>query len=257
MRNYDRNIYEIQTLGFTIVENVVSPNLLAELKNELKKALEDDNKLFAHHEGKNPNLVVDLTIHDPLFIRMLDNDDILDFFYTVMDKNCILYSYTSTILKPHVKETPVQQMHVDTHKFIPNYISGVVMTLALEDFTDENGATLYLPGSQNLQSAPSEETFSKYSISTSRKAGDALFFNPRVYHRGGNNTTNNIRYGLTLYATWPYFKQRFDFPRMIPKDSLNGLSDRLINFLGFNARVPESLDQYYLPAEKRAFKQYQ
>jgi len=245
MKDYARNVYEFNTLGFTIVENVVDADTISKIKAELKNAISDDRKWFAHHERKNPDLVVDLSIHNPLFLRVLDNDNILNVLYTLLDKTCTLYSYTSTILNPKVKETAVQQMHVDTNKFIPNFVSGVVMTLALEDFTDENGATLYLPGSQNLKEAPSVETFSKYAISTARNAGDALFFNPRVYHKAANNNTDNIRYGLTMYATWPYFKQRFDFPRMIPGKSLEGLSDRLLAFLGFNARMPDTLDQYY------------
>lgn len=253
MKNYSKNIYEIETLGFTIVENVFNSKEVSDLRSHLKTALEDDIKRFSGVSRKNPDLVVDLTIHHPIFLKALDNDIIQNFLSQLLDEGSILYSYTSTILRP-VVASAVHNMHVDTNKFIPNYITGIVMTIPLEDFTNENGATLYLPGSQNLSTVPSEETFSKYALSTERKAGDVLFFNPRVFHRAGNNNTSQIRYGLTAYATRSFFKQRFDFPRMIPKESLNGLSDRLINFLGYNARVPESLEQYYLPAEERLYK---
>jgi len=256
MENFDIHIYELQTLGFTIVRNVIDAKTITTLKSKLDTALAEDEKMFSGKEGKNPDLAVDLTIHDPYFIKILDNDIILEMYYRLLDKSCILYSYTSTILKPKVMKTAVQSIHVDTFKFIPGYITGIVMTLALDDFTAENGATLYLPGSHNLEAQPGEETFSKYSLSTARAAGDALFFNPRVWHRAANNNTDKIRYGLTVYATRSFMKQRFDFPEMIPEESLNGLSERLINFLGYNSVPPKSVDQYYSPKKKLPLKQY-
>lgn len=249
MTNYNKHVYELETLGFTIVENVFSPEIMSQLKEELKIALENDQKMFSQHKGKKPELVVDLSIHDPIFLRALDNDIMQEIFSLMLGDNPILYSYTSTILRPG-QVGGVRDMHTDTHKFIPGYVTGIVMTLPLEDFTEANGATLYLPGSQNSNIAPTEEIFSKYSQTTSRKAGDVLFFNPRVYHRAGINSTDKIRYGLTIYATRNFMKQRFDFPRMIPKESLNGLSDRVVNFLGYNATPPESMDQFYSPRVK-------
>lgn len=253
MVNYEKHIYEIETLGFTIIENVYSQSLIKELKQQLDVALMDDMKMFSSNKSKNPDLVVDLSIHHPIFIQSLDNEIVLALCAKVLGENCTLYSFTSTILKPKIKNA-VHNLHVDTNKYIPGYLTGLVMTVALDDFTEENGATYYLPGSQHSEALPTEETFIKHSQTTARKAGDVLFFNPRVYHRAGNNNSDKIRYGITFYATRSFFKPRFDFPRMIPKESLVGLSDRLITFLGFNSCVPDSLDNYYLPAEKRTYK---
>lgn len=250
MANLKRHLYEFETLGYTIIENVFGTVEVGELKRHLVTALEDDLKRFSGKEGKKPDLAIDLTIHNPIFIKALGNKIMLDFFSSILEKNCVLYSYTSTILRPGVT-SGVHSMHVDTNKFIPDYVTGVVMTLALDDFTNENGATLYLPGSHHSTTIPAEETFVKYAQSTARKSGDALFFNPRVYHRAANNKSDKIRYGLTIYATRAFIKPRFDFPRMIPKESLNGLSKELKNFLGFSAQVPESVEQFYLPPEKR------
>jgi ectoine hydroxylase-related dioxygenase (phytanoyl-CoA dioxygenase family) len=252
MVDFDKHVYELETLGFSIVENVFTPSMIQALKENLDVALEKDQKMFQDTPGKNPDLVVDLSIHDPIFLKCLDNDIMLEMFSRMLGGNT-LYSYTSTILKP-AKISAVHNMHVDTNKFIDNYPTGIVMTMALDDFTNDNGATLYLAGSHHSVLTPSEETFIKYSQSTARKAGDALFFNPRVFHRASNNNTDKIRYGLTIYATRSFFKPRFDFQRMIPKESLTGLSQRVIDFLGFNSRVPESMHEFYKPADQRYYK---
>ena len=244
MNKYKQNIYELETLGFTIIKDVIKLDILQELKSKIDQALKVDNERFSKFKGKKEELIIDLTIHDKYFLSSIDNDIIFEFCNEILGNNPILYSYTSTILKPKV-ESKVQEIHIDSNKFIKDYITGLVMTIPLDDFTDENGATLYLPGSQNLEIKPSEETFNKNCVSTSRNAGDILFFNPRVWHKAGNNRTDKIRYGLTLYATRSFFKQRFDFPYMIPKENLIGLSDRILSFLGYNSCPPQSIDQYY------------
>lgn len=253
MINYERHIQEINTLGYSIIEGVFDSATVTDLKKHLKVALENDLKMFGDKKGKKPELAVDLTIHNPVFIEALDNDIIQEMCNRLLGNSPILYSYTSTILKPNV-QSGVHGLHIDSNKFIPGYLTGLVMTVALDDFTEENGATLYMPGSHQLENPPSEEAFVKHAQSTTRKAGDVLFFNPRVWHRAGQNKSNEIRYGLTMYATRNFFKQRFDFPRMIPKENLQGLSPRLISFLGFNSRVPDSVNTYYLPPEERTYK---
>ena len=97
MEDFDIHIYELLILGFTIVRNVIDAKTITALKSKLDAALAKDEKMFSGKEGKNPDLAVDLTIHDPYFIKILDNDNILKMFYRMLDKNCILYSYTSTI----------------------------------------------------------------------------------------------------------------------------------------------------------------
>jgi len=253
MTDDNRHLYELATLGFTIVKGVFDAPTVAELRAQLQVALLNDQKWFADKAGKKADLVVDLTIHHPAFLQALDNEIMQHLFSQVFGDTYILYSYTSTILQPGTVSA-VHTIHVDTNKFIPGYVTGLVMTVALDDFTDENGATLYLPGSHNCLNAPSAETFAQYAVSTARSCGDALFFNPRVFHRAGENNSDRMRYGLTIYATRAFMKPRFDFPRMIPQESLANVSERVRRFLGFHARVPESLEQYYLPPEQRMYK---
>jgi ectoine hydroxylase-related dioxygenase (phytanoyl-CoA dioxygenase family) len=44
------------------------------------------------------------------------------------------------------------------------------------------------------------------------------------------------------------------YPKMIPPDILAVLGETGGRFLGFNVRIPTSLDEYYLPPDKRLYK---
>lgn len=70
-------------------------------------------------------------------------------------------------------------------------------TILLDDFTAENGATYFLPNSQLMNEAPSEEDFYKNAKRVIAPAG-IWFFNARIWHAGGQNHTNNWRHALTI-----------------------------------------------------------
>ena len=253
MTSSERNFYEIETLGFTIIENVISEKEAETLKLHLKTALEVDMKKYNGRPQKKEHHIADLTGADLIFLDLLDNDTMHEVFSHFLTNTCILYTYSSTILRPN-EIAEVHTIHMDTPRLIPNYYHAMQMTLALDDFTLDNGATYYLPGSHKSELIPSEETFNKYAVLTLRKAGDALFWNPRTYHKAGMNTTNETRFAISTYAVRSFMKQRFDFPRIVSSNNLKNVSERVKRFLGFNTRVPANLNEFYVAPEERLYK---
>lgn len=244
---------QIEELGFSVVPEVVGREEVETLKVQLKAALEQDMAEYGSRPGKEEYLVVDLVIRGSAFVKLLENDKMHQVFSHFLTDTCILYSYTSTILRPDEKGNACC-IHVDLPRFIPNYHSGICMTLALDDFTEQNGATYYLPYSHKSPEAPSEEFFYEHAVRVVRKAGDAVFFNPRVFHAGGINRTDKVRYGLTIFACRSFMKQRFDFPRMVTPAILALVGSKGKAFLGFNVRVPTSQDEFYVPAGERLYR---
>ncbi|RMD95355.1 MAG: hypothetical protein D6813_00545, partial [Calditrichaeota bacterium] len=216
---------------------------------------EEDQNDYGHLPGKKENLIVDLTTRGRAFVKLLENEKMLKVFSYFLGNDCILYSYTSSILRPD--DSPdAAQIHTDSKKFeyIPGYHFGLIMNLALDDFTEENGATYYLPGSHKIKEKPNEEEFYKNSVRAIRNAGDAIFFHPLCWHAAGKNLTKKTRYAVTVYACRSFIKQRLDFPRMVNSEILSWIGERGRQFLGFNSRVPTNLYEFYVPEEKRLYK---
>jgi ectoine hydroxylase-related dioxygenase (phytanoyl-CoA dioxygenase family) len=46
----------------------------------------------------------------------------------------------------------------------------------------------------------------------------------------------------------------FDYPRLVPKEVVDQLGEVGRRFLGFNVRVPTSLEEYYVPEDQRLYK---
>ena len=256
MKNIDwqKHFEELDRDGFTIVPDIVDrAEEIAELKSQVLKAIEVDAEEYMGLPGKEEFIVLDLVTRGSAFLRLLENEKMHHFFSRFLGDTCILYSFTSTVLMPH-QHHYTSNIHTDMPRLIPGYHLGLLMTLALDDFTEDNGATYYLPGSHRTLERPSDEEFYSNSVRVTRQAGDAAFFHPRVWHAGGTNKTENIRSGCTVYACRSWMRQRFDFPRMTNEEILSQLGERGKAFLGYNVRVPTNLKEFYAPPEKRLYK---
>jgi ectoine hydroxylase-related dioxygenase (phytanoyl-CoA dioxygenase family) len=49
-------------------------------------------------------------------------------------------------------------------------------------------------------------------------------------------------------------RQRFDYPRLVPPEAIAALGPVGRRFLGFDVRMPVSLEEYYVPPEHRLYK---
>ena len=146
------------------------------------------------------------------------------------------------------------RIHVDSPRFIPGYVTNAGVMLALDEYTPDNGATYYLPGSHLTDKVPTEAEFFAGAERTYPKAGDAVVFNARTWHMGGKNSTDKVRHAVTMNVCRSYMRQRFDYPRLVPSHIVEKLGDTGRRFLGFNVRMPASLEEYYVPEERRLYK---
>jgi ectoine hydroxylase-related dioxygenase (phytanoyl-CoA dioxygenase family) len=138
---------------------------------------------------------------------------------------------------------------------IPGYVTNVGATIALDAFTEENGATWFLPRSHSRLDPPSESEFRAGARRFMAPAGSMLLFNARLWHAGGENRTGRWRHALTINMCRPWMKQRLDIPRAMADQDLTGCSERALQKLGFLAQMPASYEEYYAPPEGRKYRQ--
>jgi ectoine hydroxylase-related dioxygenase (phytanoyl-CoA dioxygenase family) len=172
----------------------------------------------------------------------------------VLGEGCIVYGYTSSSMPP--KRTNYGgRIHRDSPRYIPGYITNVGVIVMLDDFTEENGATWFLPGSEAGPELPTEAEFYARAQRMVAPAGSGFYFNARVCHAGGVNTTDQWRHALTINMCRPWMKQRLDIPRMMAGVDTSKISETALQKLGFHAQVPASYEEFHAPPEKRKFRQ--
>jgi len=239
--------------GFLLARNVLPREEALAIRPLLQKAIDEDIARW----GDNPNYLDKWMVHNLMtrgeaFLKLLELDRMHQYLSAVLDDRCILYAYTSSSMPPRGANYS-RRVHVDCPRLIPGYITNVGWLLALDDFTDENGATYALPGSHRSVAQPSDDEFFSHAVRWYPSAGDAILFNARVFHSGGENKTNVARHAITMNVCRSYMRQRFDYPRAVPPELVQRLGEVGRRFLGFNVRVPSSLDEYYVPAADRLY----
>lgn len=151
----------------------------------------------------------------------------------------------------------VARVHRDQRTFSGDLHLMAQILVMLDPFTEDNGATYLLGGSHRRSDKPSDDEFFRDAVRATGAAGSVLVFDSNLWHAAGVNRTRTPRRALTLAFTRPFIKQQLDYPRALGYERAASLPPELRQLLGYNARVPVSLDEWYQPPDKRLYKRDQ
>jgi ectoine hydroxylase-related dioxygenase (phytanoyl-CoA dioxygenase family) len=133
-------------------------------------------------------------------------------------------------------DSPEQSIHRDQWAFdffeFPNDYDVQCNTIwALDDFTEANGATRVMPGSQHLPDS-FEHTVDE-TVPAEMTAGSCLLYTGKVYHGGGANTSDDVRTGLNITYDVGWLRQEENQYLSCPPDVAATLSDDLLRLMGY------------------------
>lgn len=223
------------------------------MREKLVEAIHEDLAAWKGRNYPDAWMVHNLMVRDPAFARFLENPVLHACLTPLLGETCILYAFTSSSMPPSGANYS-HRVHVDSPRVIPGCWTNAGVMVALDDYTPENGATRFLPRSFEQVEPPSVPEFLDMSEQTLPKAGDAVVFNARTWHMGGMNSTAAERHSITLNVCRSYMRQRFDYPRLVGDETLAHIGEVGRRFLGFDVRMPSTLDEYYLPPDQRLYK---
>ena len=244
----------IEVDGYVILPEILEPSFVTRARRELAQAITADSGRYGPRAERDYGMVMLCALHGGSFLDLFENDRLLAPFNAVLGDECIVYAYTSSSMPPGGVNYS-GRVHVDSPRLIQGYVTNMGVTILLDDFTEDNGATWFLPGSHTRSDAPTEDEFYQQARRVIAPAGSAFFFNARLWHAGGINTTSSWRHALTINMCRAYMKQRIDIPRAMAGMDVDAVSDKVKQKLGFFAQPPASLEEYYLPPEQRSYRQ--
>jgi hypothetical protein len=244
--------------GWTLAEGAVPADLLARLRSDLEAAYAAQRAIQVRNGVGDGT---DGTVHHlPLaggsFLEFLERricGDRLDAFF---GGPYILNTFGGVLNKPN-DLSYVGRVHRDLRSFSGDLPLMGQLLVMLDDFTETNGATYVLSGSHRMPQQPSDDEFFRSAVRTVAPAGSIVVFNSNLWHAAGPNQSTGPRRALTLAFTRPFLKQQMDYPRALGYERAASLSPALRQVLGYNARVPTSLDEWYQPPGKRLYQRDQ
>jgi hypothetical protein len=254
----DRVLPALEQDGWTHLPSRLPAELVARLTGELERVYAEQRALQRRNGvgDRTDGTVHHLPCADDVFLELLELEDCHKWLRAYFQNPYILNTYGGVLNLPS-RLSYVGGIHRDLRTFSGNVKLMAQLLVMLDDFTEENGATFLLSGSHRSDEKPADEPFFRDAVRAIGSAGSIVMFNSNLWHAAGPNRSDGPRRALTLAFTRPFIKQQLDYPRALGYDRAESFSPVLRQVLGYNARVPVSLDEWYQPVEKRLYQRDQ
>lgn len=251
----------LETQGYACLTQVLDSALLLQLRKDLEDAIKacravqlengitQRTEQTAHHILTPENYFIDL-------LAVFCKAGLVDKLEYMLGGKPILNSFGG-LNNLSSTDAYVRNVHRDVRSWSAEHMQMAQALVLLDDFTADNGATLFLPGSHQVASKPSDEAFELGARKALGAAGSVYLFDSRIWHAAGVNRTRAARRCLTLTFTRSYFKPQFDYCRALGDTFCLAQPPSVQQLLGWFARTPSSLHEWYQPEEQRFYQKNQ
>jgi ectoine hydroxylase-related dioxygenase (phytanoyl-CoA dioxygenase family) len=212
----------------------------------LKPGSTHENEMIAAFHGSNTKRLTNLVTHSPTFRNEIIDHDLV---HSLCDATFLEQSGTYWMTTAQVIEigpgNDAQVLHRDLENWYPFVQLGkngpesiLNFLIAFTDFTEENGATRVIPGSNHWDDFEDRGT-PQDTVPAVMNAGDALFFSGKTVHGGGANKTESEYRRAVAFAFNPGFLTGEEaYPFLVDLEIAKSLSPRVQRMLGFRSQYP-------------------
>ncbi|KAF9696993.1 hypothetical protein EKO04_005120 [Ascochyta lentis] len=173
---------------------------------------------------------------DQLFRDMLVDPTCLQLTESVLGDKFLVSNFSANIARPGAES---MALHSDQSIVLPEpwtNIWAVNVIWCLTKMTKENGATLYIPGSNKWtcwEDVPKNAP--DLLVPFEAEAGDIIVLDGRLWHTSGRNVTEDEdRAILFAYYSAPYMRLLTNWSAKLPKELQEELSPQLQEMLGLS-----------------------
>ena len=234
MPDRDGALREIDEVGFTVLEDVIEPDLLDALAADLDRLERELGAAPAANafEGTRTVRIYNLLAHGDHFARIPVHPSVLPVAEGVLDPGLLVSSLSSIAIGPGETAQPV---HADDQVIpLPKpHPATVCNTMwALTDFTAANGATRLVPGSHRADHSP-DLRVAYETVPAEMARGSVLVWHGSLWHGGGANATGDRRVGIAMNYCAGWVRQQENQQLGLPPATVRSFPPRLQELCGF------------------------
>jgi len=241
--------------GWCVLPDVLSAD---EARHALERlwAIAEANKRAGRDTpvpGLDPNAqnvrVYNLIDSDPVFRDLIQNETALEMVRAVLGPEFTISNFTANIARPG---SGSMAMHSDQSLVAPEpWLQpwSVNIIWCLSDASFENGATLFIPGSQNWRTRAEVPADANQRLRAfEAKAGSIVVMEGRIWHTSGANITQDQDRALLFgYYAAPFLRQQVNWAVTIPQPLQAELSPQMRHWLGIETLANRAFSKYILP----------
>ncbi|MEM6581485.1 MAG: phytanoyl-CoA dioxygenase family protein, partial [Pseudomonadota bacterium] len=136
--------------------------------------------------------------------------------------------------------SPAQPLHLDDAFYPwprPRPAISVATVFAIDDFTENNGATVAIPGSHRWGQDRGPRSSDK-KIKAVMPSGSCILFMGNLWHGGGENSSGANRLGLTAQYCEPWARTQENFFLSVSRETVCEVSENIRRMLGYSIHPP-------------------
>lgn len=231
----EHHLGRIEADGYTIVDNAIEPDLVAELRDTVRGifASEGIEPKGNRAEGFATRRIYNLIPRASVFAGLPVHGQVLPVVERLLERECLLSGTTAMDIGPG---ECLQGLHADDGLIRvrrPHPAMMATTIWALTEFTADNGATRIVPGSHREPGHPNPDDESA-AVAAEMAPGSVLIMDSQTWHCGGPNTTvDNWRLGLNVQYVRGFLRTQQNHYVGVPAEAVAGYSRRLRQLLGY------------------------
>jgi ectoine hydroxylase-related dioxygenase (phytanoyl-CoA dioxygenase family) len=238
----DKAKADLAAEGACVVEGALTAELLHEVRTALYRAADSDRQrgwAQKYQYGGDDHVnqrIWNLPSRDPVFCDLAEHPLALEFLRHLIGWPALLSSMSANITAGGGES---MILHAD-QGYMPqpwDRPHGVNIAWCVDDFTAENGATCFVPGSHLDNRQPDQAEARDRLVPIEARAGAMIVMEGRLWHTNGVNRNGVRRAGIFGWYTLPiYLPQENWFLSLNPAVRQFG-SETLLTLLGFRPQV--------------------
>lgn len=229
--------------GYCIIPDVLDAGAVASLRDKLWAAAEMSEKrgLRTRNIGIDPNehnvRVFNLIDLDPAFIGIAQHELAVEIVTHLLGPDFLLSNLTANIALPGAKS---MKIHSDQGIVVPEpwfYPWSINIIWCLDDIYEANGATRFIPGSQNYKwSHELPADAAERTIAFTAKAGSVIAMDGRTWHTSGANVTEDKQRALLFgYYSSAFIRPQQNWNAALSEETIRNLNPQMQDMLGLGS----------------------
>jgi hypothetical protein len=241
-------IAKIEYLGYAIIPQILANEEVSKLLAEVK-GLHKMIKPIGLNSGISDNQLKDKYVYHLQykslnFLNLLTDENLLDVLKTFL--NDPYYSQIppdqyNFLLAYYNARSSVEPLNLHIDNYIPSggyHPISMQIVFSLSGQNAQNGATIVVPGSHNIQKYPDRKVKAIEQVLVC-DPGDVIVWDSRLWHGALENTSRVDRWSLVAtFRPW-WAKQNFDPVRGLSEKMFSSLSQQQKALLGFLSLPPK------------------
>lgn len=231
-------IQQVLKDGYVLIPNALTQEETRWALDETERLLEESPKYgHDHFTGFKTSRLYGILGKTRSFDSLITVDAVQKLNDYFLDPEWLMWALVSISIHPGERAQTLHHDDAFCHQPRPREPVTATSMIALDDFTDKNGATRLIPGSHKWGGDRIGEEHECIDVVCPK--GSVLYFLGTLWHSGGANRSDKKRVGVTVHYCQPFIRPLENQLMVVdPRRILRGeIPERVVQLMGYQCGV--------------------